>query len=250
MAGGRSDPSFESAFGVGRKWEVDVAGEPMIRRVLDGLRAARLVCDVHVCGPPRALRAAGVSEPVLSCEGDSLSATLGVALRRATDERALLIAADVPLVGGTALDRWIAACLEADADLCFPVVSWDAMQARLPGARKTWYDLRDGRFTKGNMVVVHPSALRGSLDRVDRLYDTRKRKRWARAMPGGFLKRMALGRLTVADVSSALSTFLGCSVEAVMAEPELAVDVDEVEDVAFVRSVLTSHPLPVAVAAC
>jgi len=249
LAGGGDDPAFSRAYGVGGKWRVDIGGAPMIRWVLDALNSARAVSRTQVCGPAAQLRAAGVSEPVLACDGGNLSATLRAALEGANEHKVLVIAADVPLITGEALDSWVAACLGTDADVCFPVVSWESMQARIPGARKTWYDLRDGRFTKGNMVLATPSALLRRLSRIDRLYETRKRKQWARLMPGRFLTRMALGRLTLSEASRALSAFTGCMVAAVPADPELAVDVDEVGDVAFVRSVLLSgSPCAAAVA--
>jgi hypothetical protein len=153
----------------------------------------------------------------------------------------LLIAADVPLLQVDALERYLADCLRADADACFPVVSWGSMQDRLPGSRKTWYDLRDGKFTKGNAVVARRDTLLQRLDRVESLFNTRKKKQWASMICQSFMSRLVGAACTRADVETALSSYLGFRLKAVEAAPELAVDVDEVSDVTFVRGALTER---------
>ena len=241
LAAGRSGEDFQRAFGTEYKCLVEVAQRPILHWVLDALRGSSAIDRIVVMGPAAPLRAAGVTAPTFPNEAGSYAETVGAALRAAESERVLLIAADVPLVRPGGLDRYIGDCLQTEADVCFPVVSWDGMQARLPGARKTWYDLRDGKLTKGNAVVTKREALLARLDRVEALFRTRKKKQWASLICHSFMNRLLGCAVTRAEVEAALSGYLGLRLKAIEAEPELAVDVDEVSDVAFVAEVLSSR---------
>jgi len=241
LAAGRSGDDFRKAFGTEHKCLVEVAGRPIIHWVLDALRASSEISRIVVIGPAQALRAAGVTEEIIANDSGSYADSVGIGLRAARSDRVLLIAADIPLLQVGGLDRYIADCLRADADACFPVVSWDSMQARLPGARKTWYDLRDGKLTKGNAVVARREVLLHRLDRVESLFNTRKKKQWAGLICQSFMSRLVGCACTRAEVEAALSSHLGLKLRAVEAAPELAVDVDEVSDVQFVSGVLTER---------
>jgi CTP:molybdopterin cytidylyltransferase MocA len=241
LAAGRSGDDFRKAFGTECKCLVEVAGRPIIEWVLEALRASSVIDRIVVIGPEQVLRAAGVTEEIIANDTGSYADSVGIGLRAAAGDRVLLLAADIPLLEADALDRYLADCLAGDADVCFPVVSWDSMQTHLPGARKTWYDLRDGKFTKGNAVVARRQVLLDRLDRVESLFNTRKKKQWAGLICQTFMRRLVGCACTKADAEAALSSYLGCRLRAVEASPELAVDVDEVTDVAFVRGVLAER---------
>jgi CTP:molybdopterin cytidylyltransferase MocA len=241
LAAGRSGDDFQKAFGTEYKCLVEVAGRPIIQWVLEALRASSAIDRIVVIGPEQALRAAGVTEEIISNDTGSYADSVGTGLRAAASDRVLLIAADVPLLQADALDRYLADCLRRDADACFPAVSWESMQAHLPGARKTWYDLRDGKLTKGNAVVARREVLLQRLDRVESLFATRKKKQWASLICQTFMSRLVGRACARTDVEAALSTYLGFRVRAVESAPELAVDVDEVTDVAFVSGVLAER---------
>jgi len=238
LAAGRSGDDFQKAFGTAYKCLVEVGGRPIIQWVLDALRASSEIERIVVVGPAEALRAADVTEEIIPNDGGSYTDSVGAGLRVAASDRVLLIAADVPLLQVGGLDRYIADCLRTDADACFPIVSWEAMQDRLPGARKTWYELRDGKLTKGNAVVARREALLQRLDRVESLFRTRKKKQWASLICQRFMSRLVGCTCTKADVEAALSSYLGFRLSAIESSPDLAVDVDEVTDVAFVSGVL------------
>ena len=241
LAAGRSGDDFQKAFGTEYKCLVEVAGRPIILWVIEALRASSAIDRIVVIGPEQALRAAGVTEEIIPNDSGSYADSVGAGLRAATSRQVLLIAADVPLLQVGSLDRYIADCLRVDADACFPVVSWEGMQDRLPGARKTWYDLRDGKFTKGNAVVARREALLQRLDRVEALFGSRKKKQWAGLICQSFMGRLVGRACTRAEVEAALSSYLGFRLRAVVSSPELAVDVDEVTDAAFVSGVLAER---------
>lgn len=238
LAAGRSGEDFQRAFGIEYKCLVEVAGRPIIQWVLEALRVSAAVDRIMVIGPEGSLRATGVTEDIIPNDTGSYTDSVGAGLRVAASDRVLLIAADVPLLRFQSLNSYLSDCLRTDADACFPVVSWEGMQAELPGARKTWYDLRDGRFTKGNAVVARREALLQRLDRIEALFNTRKKRQWAGLICQSFMSRLVGCTCTKADVEAALSSYLGFRLSAIESSPDLAVDVDEVTDVAFVSEVL------------
>jgi GTP:adenosylcobinamide-phosphate guanylyltransferase len=240
LAAGESDAAFRAAFGVTHKCLVPIAGRLMVHWVLDAVRGAALVDRLVVVGPAGPLRAAGVEAEIVPGEGGTFLGSLARGVDALAGERVLLIAGDVPLLRSAALDEFVCACLAMEADLCFPVVSWPTMQAARPGARKTWYDLRDGKLTKGNAVVARRDLFRSRLEHIETLFDARKEKKWTHLVGKAFTRRVLSRAAALADVEAGLSAYLHARVVAVPCHPELAIDVDEVADVAFVGAALAA----------
>ena len=238
LAAGLSGDDFGRTFGTAHKCLVEVAGRPMIHWVLDALRGARSVDRVVVVGPEGPLRSAGVKAEIVHQDGGAYTDSLHTGVGSVSGAKVLVIAADVPLLLADGLDEYVTDCLASGADLCFPAVSWEAMRARFPGARKTWYDLRDGKLTKGNAVVGPRGFFLTQLSRIEDLFNSRKRKQWAGLICQQFMRRLLARAASQADVEATLSSYLGVRLKAVPADPSLAVDVDEVPDVAFVNMVL------------
>jgi CTP:molybdopterin cytidylyltransferase MocA len=238
LAAGRSGSDFWEAFGTAHKCLIEVGGRPMISWVLDALRGARCIDRIVVVGPEGPLRSAGVDVQLIHRDEGSYPDSLGAGVEAASGDKVLVIAADVPLLRPEGLDRYVTDCLRSGAELCFPVVSYEEMWARFPGARKTWYDLRDGRLTKGNAVLGPRDFFLSELDRIESLFKRRKKKQWASLICQQFMRRLLARAASQAQVEAMLSSYLGVRLEAIPADPGLAVDVDEVADVAFVDAVL------------
>lgn len=238
LASGRSGSDFEATFGVTHKCLVEIAGKTMVRRTLDAVRAARSVGKIVVVGPEAELRAAGVDAPIVPSDSDRYIENLACGLRAVTSERVLVIAADVPLLYADSVEAFLRASAAVEADACFPVISWQAMQAQLPGVRKTWYTLREGTFTKGNAVVGRREFLLSRLDTIERLFETRKKKRWVSLMAKGFAVRLLAHTATIAEVEAGLGFTLQARLRVIGCAPALAADVDEITDVAFMEEAL------------
>ncbi|UCC67122.1 MAG: NTP transferase domain-containing protein [Armatimonadota bacterium] len=238
LAAGRSGDDFGRTFGTVHKCLVKVAGRSMIHWVLDALRGASSVDRVVVVGPEGPLRSAGVKAQLVHQDGGAYTDSLHAGVGSVSGDKVLVIAADVPLLLVEGLDEYVTDCLASGADVCFPAVSWEAMQARFPGARKTWYDLRDGKLTKGNAVIGPRDFFLTQLSRIEGLFESRKKKRWAGLICQQFMRRLLARAASQADVEAMLSSYLRVRLKAVPADPSLAVDVDEVPDVAFVEAVL------------
>jgi len=238
LAAGFCGPEFQEAVGVTHKCLIPVAGRTMVARVLESVRESHLVDRIVVVGPAELLRSAGVDAEIVPNEGDSYVESVLRGVEALGTGQLLLIAADVPLLRGDQLEAWLSRCLAMRADLCIPVVSRQAMNEALPGARKTWYHLSDGEFTKGNAAVADSGFFLDRLDRISNLFHTRKEKKWTGLVCEAFVQRVLSCTASLADMEAGLSSYLGARVRSVSCPPELAVDVDEVGDVAFVETAL------------
>ncbi|WP_430505261.1 NTP transferase domain-containing protein [Haloparvum sp. PAK95] len=108
---------------------VEVAGEPMIDRVLDGLRTADRVGRIHAVTSPKAPethahllenRVAGEDELVVhEGAGGGYVADLNDALER-TGTPALTVAADLPLLSGEAVDLAVERAAGESLSVCVP----------------------------------------------------------------------------------------------------------------------------------
>ena len=240
LAAGQCDAGFAEWFGVRHKCAVEIAGRPMLSWVLAALRDARSVGQFVVIGPPGPLRRSGAQDhEILALDDCRFADSVRAAVEALRDEdRALILAADMPLLTALALDRYIESCLALPADLCFPVIRFQDLNAHSPGVRKTWYTLRDGAFTKGNAIVVRPAFLKQREARVQKLFEHRKHRRWTGLIGPAFAQRFARRTLTLHDMQEGLSWYLRGRLRAVPADPEIIIDVDEPEDVEYARRVL------------
>ncbi|MBI2297803.1 MAG: nucleotidyltransferase family protein [Armatimonadetes bacterium] len=241
LAAGGVDEAFGRAFGVSHKALVPLQGKPMLRWVLDALGAVPEIERRVVIGSPALAGVVGDGVELVPLEAVEYAASVALALSSARHDEVLLIACDVPLVRPVALAEWLERARSAEADLAFPVVTFDVLEGALPGARKTWYDLRDGRYTKGNAVLTRASLLFERLERVTALFETRKQKKWTALVGEQFVQRVLARAAALRDLEAGRSSYLGLNVRAVHAPPELVTDVDEVGDVAYCDQVLAAR---------
>jgi CTP:molybdopterin cytidylyltransferase MocA len=241
LASGPCSAELEEVYGKTRKSLIEVGGRTMLQRVWEAVRQSPSVGRIVVVGPKEALQAAPVEAESVLSDSAVYSENLACGLKALREERVLILAGDVPLLRAENLEAFVTAALRFPDAVCFPVISLEGMEAVLPGVRKTWYELREGMFTKGNAVVGPRDLFLRRLSRIDALFQTRKRKQWVNLLSQSFAGKMAPRAASLADVEAGLGLYLGAKLHAVPCAPELAADVDEVGDVDFVRTVLAQR---------
>lgn len=139
---------------------LEIAGRPMIQWVLDALATAQTVRHVVVIGLNESELKTDRREPLtfLAARGgivDNLVA--GATCARAFDPpptHLLAISSDIPLITAAAIDGVVRAALETGHDACYTVVPAEAMERRFPGARRSYFRLREGRFAGADLHVI------------------------------------------------------------------------------------------------
>ena len=240
LAGSRPgglDP-VAAAEGVAHKALVDVAGMPMLARVLRALREAGVEQIGLVADLPEVLSIgyAFGAFPLAPGAGPSASvasgfAQLGAPLLVTTADHALLRA------------EWVADFVEDTpraADVAVLLARRRAIEAAVPGARRTYLRFADGEWSGCNLFLLRTARAQAAIDTWEAVERDRKRP-WRIASRLGLATLISYlaGRLTLDEAITRLGRKVGVEARAVAARDGLAaVDVDKPGDLVQVRQIL------------
>jgi len=243
LAGG-SAGSLAQAQGVGAKALVQIEGRPMLDWVLDAVEEAGEPTEIVIVeGPDRPISRAGQGRgvEVVAASGTGFLDSLTAAASAFPDAGRLFVATgDLPLLTDEAVDGFIRSCHNSQAELLYPIVQAEQLERAFPGRGKTTVRLREGRFTGGNLAAL---SRRFILQQGPTIAETFARRKsplgMCRLFGWGFVLRLVLGRLSVADLEDRGTQMLGAELEAVPVEwPGIGFDVDDAEDLELARRYL------------
>lgn len=230
-----------AAAGVACKALAEVAGTPMVVRVMAALAASGEVERMVLCGPSRAIVEG--SQPLaeaLARHGagwlehqatPSLSAHHALA---SLPEQApvLLTTADHALLSARVVTDFCRQARSRGGDVAVAVARRQTVLAAYPGTRRTAYRFRDGSYCSCNLFAFLTPASRQVPQFWRRVEAQRKHPlRVIRILGWTTVLRYLLGRLTLDKALGLLSARLGCTAGAVVLPyAEAAIDVDTVAD--------------------
>ncbi len=250
LAGQRSrDDAVARAAGVPCKALAEVAGRAMVLRVLDALAASGRIDTCTLVGPvreqidtcPELARRIESGTPHWVAPGSGPSASALTGLEALPGDRpVLLTTADHALLTGTLVRDFLDRARTSHAELVVAMVRRETVTARYPEAHRTRLRFSDGAFSGCNLYAFLTPAARNAPRFWQRLENDRKHPlRMLRHIGLSTLLRRLLGRLTLADTFTALSRRMGLVVAPLLLdEPDAAIDVDTVEDLALVERIL------------
>jgi hypothetical protein len=221
----------------------------MVECVLSALRATPRIGRIAMVAPlPLPPGAASLVDiPVAERGGLAENFAAGLAVLE-QDTPVLAVAADIPLLTPAALTAFLGAADAVDADVWYAIVPRADVAREFPGARKTFVRLREGTFVGGSVILIRPRAFSHARPLIERAMSARKRP-WelARLVGLGTLLSLAVGRLTIGAVERRVARIAGIGARAVICRyPEIALDVDSADTLAFVRTRLSDKPTPPA----
>ena len=242
LAGGEGeviDPS--SRF----KGLVPILGRPLVEWVLDAFRDATTINEIAVVMPTAEGLGDWVDKAaklVVSDRGFMDNVLAGVASFRA-DRPVLIATGDLPMMTGAAIDEFVTASLASGADITYPIIPKNRMEEQFPGSVRTYFRLKTGEFTGGNMILMNPLLVPGNRELGQRLFDNRKNALATVRVAGlRFAVKFALGQLEAADIERRLEELLGGTGAAIVTQQaSLAVDVDKPADVELVERTLSAR---------
>jgi len=239
LAGSRGVPDpVALAEGVAHKALIPVSGEPMLARVIMALRDAGIeriavsASDQAVTAMARQLGA----EILTPLAGPSASVGAGLAL---LGTPLLVTTCDHALLRG-AWVRDFLADIPAAADVALLLARREAVEAALPGSRRTWLRFADGQWSGCNLFLLASPRAEAAIATWSAVEADRKRP-WRIAMRLGLgtLISYATGRLGLSEAVSRLGRRIGIEARLIEARDGLAaVDVDKPGDLAEVRRLL------------
>jgi CTP:molybdopterin cytidylyltransferase MocA len=222
---------------------LEIAGKPMVQWVLEALSAARTIRRVVVVGPGDCPFPSGEGPGVrLICRKplhflpahpslveNLLAGAQWLAAQESPPRYGLLISCDIPAVTGEAIDWVVETALQTEADAHYAVIERAVMEARFPGARRSYFRLKDGEYSAGDMVLASAALATHQHPLWRQLVEARKSLlRQAQLIGVGMAVRFALGQLTLADGAGRISRRLGLRGRALVCPyAEAGMDVDK-----------------------
>ena len=244
MAGGSaaalgSDVAFKGLF--------PLNGKPMVEYIVDALRASRAVERIFVTvSDDRDLGDwASKVDGIVVTDGDFV--TNGLAGGRAIIDSAvdpmrpfLGCTGDIPAITPEAVDDFAARSLASGADFTYMFISKETMEQQIPGAKRSYFKLKEGTFTSGNMMLVSAEHMQRVADFAQRFFEARKSPlEIAKMAPLGCLLKFALGILSMPEIERVAQKALGMRFAVIESEyAVLGEDVDKPADVETIQALL------------
>lgn len=242
LAGSRPGPPdpVAASEGVWHKALVTIAGKTMLERVVEALREAGIGRIAVSASDPQVMDLARQLECEILIAAAGPSASVAIGLERlgapllvTTSDHALLQA------------KWVTdfvADTPPDADVSILLARRDAIEAAVPGSRRTYLRFADGQWSGCNLFLLATGRAGAAIETWKMVEADRKRPwRIAARLGLGMLASYALGRLTLADAISGLGRRIAITARLVPARDGLAaVDVDKPQDLADARAILAA----------
>lgn len=221
---------------------VPIAGRPMVEWVVDALRASESIGEIALVIP--SIDGLGswvekVDHVVISDASFIENAIAGCDVFM-NKGHVVGTTGDLPALTPEAINDYIGRSLATGAEITYPLVRAEDMEAQFPGSQRTYVKVAGGRVTGGNMMVIGPDVVRRNRQIVQALFDTRKSPvAMARVLGISFIFKYITGRLRVDDVENKMGQLLGGECAAVYTEhASIGADVDKPIDVVVAERVL------------
>jgi len=221
---------------------VPICDRPMVEYVIDALRACpsirRIVAVLPDAGKGEWQRKA---DQIVISYGNVVENFLAAVSALPDSERVLVMSGDVPLMTAEAVEDYLRTCEPFDADMYYPISTRESVEARFPGAQRTYMHIREGTYTGGNIGLVNPAVIVANRDLMESVFEARKSPlRLVQILGFGFIVKFVLRRLTMTELEHKVSELIGGSGRAVVVgHPEIGFDVDKPADLALATQLLT-----------
>jgi molybdopterin-guanine dinucleotide biosynthesis protein A len=248
LAGARAGgDALARAEGVASKAVIEIAGRPMLARVLAALADAGVRTPVAVLGLDEAVLVAAAGDTpcrrVDSPIGAGPAASLLAALSGPVALPVLVTTCDHALLTPAMVAAFLDGARASGADLCVGFAERATIEAAYPMTRRTYLRLGGAELSGCNLFYLADARALRVLRFWQAAEQDRKRP-WRIAWRLGPLTalRIILGRPGVDAVFALLSRRLGARVAPVILPfAEAAIDVDSVGDLALVRGILAAR---------
>ena len=247
---GFEDPLAE-AYGSSHRALLDVAGTPMLVRVVRSLRGAKSVGAIVVSidepsvldGVPELSAMVAGGELLIHESLASPSRSVVDALAGMKGERVLIATADHALLTPELIDHFTSSAAQTAADVVVGVVEEALITAAFPSTSRTYLRFRGKGYSGANLFAFQaPSAHRAAEFWVKAEQFRKQPWRLVRVFGPMALFWFALRRLSLDSALERASEAIGCSIRAVrLPFAEAAVDVDRPADLALVTEVLEAR---------
>lgn len=253
LAGDRtsSDPVAEAA-GVPCKAFTPVGGRPMVLRVLDALEASRQIGKCILCGPSQQsiaqqpeINARIAEKQLIWMPGQSTpSLSTHHILESLSDAAPVLVTtADHALLSAAIIDYFCAEARQTKCDVAVGLASHAEVMAAFPETRRTAIKFKDGSYCGCNLFgFLNPQSYKAAQFWRQVEKERKNPLKMMRILGWWAVTRYLGGTMSLNDALGYLSKQMGLRAGVVMLPfPEAAVDVDNVDDLKLVQSLVAKQ---------
>ena len=239
LAGERpgGDP-FAREMGVSHKSLIEVGGKPILTQVLAALDEAGFV-RIAVCTGNEDVKALAqtLGAQIVPAESGPSASVLAAFERFGAPM--LVTTSDHALLRSEWMRDFVSEA-PTESDVAILLAKREAVEAALPGTRRTYLRFADGAWSGCNLFLLRTAAAGNALGLWSEVEANRKRPwRIAMQLGPGMLRGYLLGRMKLRDAVARLGRRAGIEARVVAARDGLAaVDVDKAADLAQVRAVI------------
>lgn len=246
LAGAPNDGPLKEMSDTEHEALIKIAHLPMVEYVLKAVNQAQYTGRVVVVGPQKELEESIQEKADFFVEGSySIKDNIlrGLAALEDGSDYILLMSSDIPLITAEVIDKYIQACLQdGKADLYYPIIPKESNMEKFPEAKRTYFQLAEGVFTGGNMVIVKPEIFTGTEALLEKVFAWRK-KPWklSRLLGVKFIMRFVAGNLSIVEIEEKVAKITGYRGHFMVTEDaEIGFDVDKPSDLEIIQNTLIS----------
>lgn len=240
-----TDDPLYALTGIEKKALIPLVGQPMIRWVVDALIGSSVVDNIVVVGLEPDEIDLGDSPQYVSAQGGLIENALAAlerlqAINPAT-QKVLLSSSDIPLITAQTVRGFVEECGSQEADVYYTVVEKKAMETRFPNSKRTFFPLKGGRYSGGDLFLCDAEVPQKIDQELIRSLIGSRKNYWnqARLVGLGFIIKFMFGRMTIHDVAKRGSEILNIDARAVVTDfAELGMDLDKAHQYEIIKAEL------------
>lgn len=246
LAGGSLESDFRRAgYDAPNKAYLPIGNELMLVHVLRALRGAHALNEIRLVTQSSAIASApqiaGLYDRHIEPGHDLISSVIAGFAGLAPDDRVLVVATDLPLLTPQAVDRFAHAVDDMPPlDIGYGFVERGAHDRRFRSVRHTWVRLREGTFCGAGISMIRAGAA-GQVEAVLREFVAARKSpaKMAALFSPALALKVLFGRVGVAELERRASDLTSLACRGVISpDPEVAVNIDRLEDLETVESLL------------
>ncbi len=246
LAGGTLERDFrEAGYRVANKAYLRIGRTTMLERVLRALRGATSVDRIRCVTQPDAFAEEfgddrSLCDDVVAPGRDLIDSLLAGCAGVPPSDMVLVVATDVPLVTPSALDAFANRVRTMPCDLGYGCVRREPHVAAYPEVRHTWVRLREGTFCGAGVSAIRAGAAARMASILRDFAAARKSPARLASLFSPFLVvRVALGLVGIGELERRADELTGLRCRGIPCdEPELAVNVDRLEDLRAIERIV------------
>ena len=231
----------------GAKYEamVEINGKTILEYVLNGILQSSRIDKVVVVGP---MEVADVIKKLDTnnrisleeCKDNIMENIMAGIECLPDDEYTVVFTSDIPFITGKDVDEFVDECMKEKADIYYPIISQETVEEEFPNAMRTYFTLKEGKFTAGNVFMVKPKLIKENEELIQKAFNLRKNPSGIASLLGAKVIMKFLAKtLSINDILERVQKSFGIKGKEIMSKSaSIGMDVDKEEDFKLAQELL------------